>query len=206
EVGLGRHGRRVLMRRPLRRHRSREELVAHLPELDASPRDEGVVRLLVRRPARGEREVLAEGRLDLELGLVGDDWSRRSSRRTPDGSPHPDMMLNVMNHRLVEFLAQDPGREPLAGDQLYLDLDLSEANLPVGTLLQLGEDGPVIAVTDQPHTGCARFVSRFGREALAFVNGPEGAPRRLRGLCARVVTPGVVRVGDVVRVTRPEAL
>lgn len=205
EEALGLHdlGRRILMRRALRRHRTREELLAHLPVLDASPRDEGTLRLLVRRPGLGEREVLAEGELDLTLGLVGDSWHQRPSRRTPDGSPHPDMMLNVMNHPLIEFLAQDPEREALAGDQLFLDLDLSEDNLPEGTRLHFGDEGAVIMVTDQPHTGCARFISRFGRDALAFVNGREGKPRRLRGLCARVVVGGVVRTGDRVRVERP---
>lgn len=197
---------RTLSRRTLRRHRTVEELLAFLPTLDAAPRDEGTVRLVVRRPAVGAREVLDLGELDPAVGLVGDSWRARGSRRTPDGSAHPDMQLNVMNHRLIEFAAQDAEREALAGDQLFLDLDLSHDNLPAWSRLAFGEPGDggaVIEVTDQPHNGCAKFIARFGKDAMAFVNGPEGKPRRLRGLCARVVQAGAVRPGDVVRVTRP---
>lgn len=196
----------ALFRRTLRRHRTAAELRAFLPDVDASPQDDGTVRLVVRRPAVGEREVLDVGELDAAVGLVGDTWDMRGSRRTDDGSAHPDMQLNVMNHRLVEFVAQDPEREQLAGDQLFLDLDLSHENLPAWSRLSFGaagDGGAVIEVTDQPHSGCAKFIARFGKDALGFVNGPEGKPRRLRGLCARVVQPGVVRPGDVVRVTRP---
>lgn len=190
-------------------HRTAEELVAFLPILDAAPTDVGTLRLVVRRPSVGTREVLSVGELDLVAGLVGDTWQQRGSRRTADGSAHPDMQLNVMSHPLVEFLAGDPEREPLAGDQLYVDLDLSEANLPAWTLLAIGdpeagpEHGAVIQVTDQPHTGCAKFIARFGADAMRFAGGAEGRPRRLRGLCARVVRPGRVRPGDRVVVTRP---
>lgn len=199
-------GDRVLMRRVLRRHRTTEELMGLLPVLDAAPRDVGTLGLLVRRPAEGEREVVAEGELDVEIGLVGDNWGQRHSARTSDGSAHPDMQLNVMNHPLIAFLAQDAEREPLAGDQLYLDLDLSPDNLPTGTRLHIGDPdcrGAVIEVTAQPHTGCGKFIDRFGVDAMRFVNGPEGRPRRLRGLCARVVVPGRVRPGDSVVVQRP---
>ncbi|WP_392543705.1 hypothetical protein [Oryzobacter telluris] len=187
-------------------HRTPEELHAFLPTLLAAPKDVGTVELVVRRPAAGEREVLAEGELDLALGLVGDTWVERGSSRTPDGGPHPDMQLNVMSAPLVAFLAGDPDRRPLAGDQLYLDLDLSHENLPAGTRLALGVEqggGAVIEVTEPPHTGCAKFVERFGAEAMRFVNGEVGRPLRLRGLNARVVVPGRVRPGDTVTVTRP---
>jgi hypothetical protein len=148
--------------------------------------------------------VLEVGHLDVADGLVGDTWKERGSRRTPDGSAHPDMQLNLMNHRLVELLAQDPEREQLAGDQMFVDLDLSHDNLPAWSELHIGgPGGAVIVVTDQPHTGCGKFIARFGKDALAFVNGPEGKPRRLRGLCAKVVRPGPVRPGDEVRVVRP---
>lgn len=204
ELGLSRHGRRIWMRRVLRAHRTAEEIDGFLPTLDASPRDRGVLRTVVRRPAPGEREVLAVGHLDATDGLVGDSWAARGSRRTPDGSAHPDMQLNLMNHRLVEFLAQDPEREPLAGDQMFVDLDLSHDNLPAWSELHIGgPEGAVIVVTDQPHHGCGKFIARFGKDAMTFVNGPEGKPRRLRGLCARVVRPGPVRPGDEVVVVRP---
>lgn len=195
---------RVLVRRVLRSHRTADEIADFLPTIDASPRDVGTLRAVVRRPAPGAREVLDVGHLDVNEGLVGDTWVERGSRRTPDGSAHPDMQLNLMNHRLVELLARDPDRERLAGDQMFVDLDLSHDNLPVWSELHIGgPGGAVIVVTDQPHNGCGKFIARFGKDAMTFVNGPEGRPRRLRGLCAKVVRPGPVRPGDEVRVVRP---
>ena len=187
-------------------HRTSEELQAFLPQLLCAPRAVGTLELVVRRPGLGEREVLDEGELDLAVGLVGDTWTERGSSRTPDGGPHPKMQLNVMSARMNAFLAGEPGRRALAGDQLYLDLDLSHENLPAGTRLTIGdpgERGAVIEVTEPPHTGCAKFVERFGAEAMRFVNGTVGRPMRLRGLNARVVVPGRVRPGDPVTVIRP---
>jgi hypothetical protein len=177
-------------------HISTAQLEANLDHLRGSPPDHGTVELIVRRPAVDEREVLDEGHLDLTVGLVGDTWNQRSSRRTDDGSPHPDMQLNVMNARCIELLARSPERWPLAGDQLYVELDLSVDNLPAGTLLGLGT--AVIEVTEQPHRGCAKFTQRFGLDAFRFVNSEPGRALRLRGLNARVVVPGVVRRGDTI--------
>ena len=180
------------------RHLTREELEAGLDEIRAAPAAEGTVELIVRRPAVGEREVLEEGALDLVEGLVGDTWIVRGSSRTPDKSSHPDMQLNVMSARVVELVsAADRDRWALAGDQLYVDLDISEANLPPGTRLALGT--AVIEVTAEPHTGCAKFVSRFGADAHTFVNTKEHRHLRLRGLNAKVVQPGGVRAGDSIR-------
>lgn len=178
-------------------HLTREALEAGLENILAAPAEEGILRMIVRRPAVDQREVLAEAELDLAEGLVGDSWRLRSSSRTPDGSPHPDMQLNLMSSRVIALVAQSPDRWPLAGDQLFIDLDLSAANLPPGTRLELGS--AVIEITDQPHTGCKKFVERFGLEAMKFVNSPQGRQLHLRGVCARVVQPGTIRVGDVVR-------
>jgi hypothetical protein len=178
-------------------HRTTADLETALAHIRQAPAEVGVVDLVVRRPATGERDVLAEGRLDPEAGLVGDNWRTRGSTRTDDGSAHPDMQLNVINARLSRFVAVDPERRALAGDQLHLDLDLSEDNLPPGTRLALGS--AVIEVTEIPHTGCAKFVERFGRDAMRFVNSPTGRQLRLRGLNARVVEAGSVRPGDEVR-------
>ena len=182
------------------RHLTTEELHAGLEGIRQSPKDEGVLELIVRRPQIGEREVLDEGELDIVDGLVGDTWRTRGSRRSKDGLAHPDMQLNIMNARVIALVAQERERWHLAGDQLFMDLDLSGENLPPGTRLAIGS--AVIEVTDQPHTGCAKFVERFGAEAMRFVNGPLGRPMRLRGLNARVVEPGWVRPGDRVSVTR----
>jgi hypothetical protein len=175
---------------------STAELEAGLDEVRASPVDAGSLELVVRRPTTGEREVLAQGELHLDEGLVGDNWRRRGSRFTEDGSAHPDMQLNVMNARVIALVARRAERWQLAGDQLYVDLDLSAANLPAGTRLSLGT--AVIEVTDRPHTGCAKFSQRFGVDALRFVNSPVGRQLRLRGINAKVVRAGLVRPGDVV--------
>jgi hypothetical protein len=171
--------------------------MAALDHLRGAPADDGRVELVVRRPSNGEREVLDEGTLDLAEGLVGDNWSTRGCRLTADGRAHPGMQLNVINVRLSTLVAVEPERRILAGDQLHVDLDLSEANLPPGTQLALGS--AVIEVTPEPHRGCAKFVERFGRDAMRFVNSPIGRELRLRGLNAKVAEPGTVRPGDAVR-------
>jgi hypothetical protein len=174
-----------------------EELEARLDEIRGAPKEEGPLKLIVRRPRIEEREVLQEAELDLVEGLVGDNWRTRGSSRTPDGSSHPDMQLNIMNSRVIALLARHPDRWQLAGDQLFVDLDLSADNLPPGTRLALGS--AVIQVTDQPHAGCKKFVDRFGADALKFVNSALGRQLHLRGINARVVQPGVIRTGDLAR-------
>jgi hypothetical protein len=178
------------------KHLTTSELEAGLADVHQSPKDGGVLEMIVRRPQVGEREILDEGQLDMSDGLVGDSWKIRSSKRTADGSPHPDMQLNLINARLVALVAQDRSRWHLAGDQLYVDLDLSAGNLPPGTRLAIGT--AVIEVTAEPHTGCSKFVERFGADAMQFVNSSERRDLHLRGINARVVRPGVLRVGDTV--------
>jgi hypothetical protein len=179
------------------RHLSTHEIEAGLDAIKQSPKDDGVLHLIVRRPRIGAREILDEAELDMTAGLVGDSWSQRKSSRTADGSPHPDMQLNVINARTIALLAQTEDRWPLAGDQLFIDLDLSEDNLPAGTQLALGT--AVIEVTKQPHTGCGKFVERFGADAMQFVNSPTGRSLRMRGVNAKVVRAGRIRPGDLVR-------
>jgi hypothetical protein len=179
------------------KHLTTAELEAGLDAIRQSPKDEGVIAMIVRRPQVDAREVLEEGELDLVEGLVGDSWKVRASTRTPDGSPHPDMQLNVMNARVIALVAGGKGRWPLAGDQLFIDMDVSQENLPPGTRLALGS--AVIEVTDQPHTGCKKFATRFGPDALKIVNSPVGRQLQLRGVNAKVAQPGVIRVGDLVK-------
>jgi len=179
------------------KHLTMAELEASLDEIRQSPKDKGVLDLIVRRPRIEEREVLDEAELNLVEGLAGDCWRDRGSSRTADGSADPDMQLNIMNSRVIALVAQDKNRWQLAGDQLYIDMDLSAENLPAQTQLTLGS--AVIEVTAPSHTGCKKFVGRFGLEAMKFVNSPLGLQLRLRGLNARVIRPGVVRVGDVAR-------
>jgi hypothetical protein len=179
------------------RHLTTEELHAGLDEIRRSPRDDGALVLIVRRPQINEREVLERGELDLAQGLVGDSWNRRGSSRSFDGGPHPEMQLNIMNARAIALVAQSSERWPLAGDQLFVDLDLSPANLPPGTRLAIGT--AIIQVTAEPHTGCGKFVSRFGIDAMKFVNSTIGRELSLRGINAKVVQPGAIHIGDAVR-------
>ena len=177
-------------------HLDRAALEAGVDHIRQAPSDAGTLELIVARPASGERTVLDEAELSTEVGLVGDSWQTRGSRMTEDGSSHPDMQLNVMNVRSTALVAQTPERWPLAGDQLYVDFDISGANLPAGTQLQIGT--AVIEITPEPHTGCAKFTERFGLEAMRFVNSPVGRELNLRGICAKVVTPGTIRRGDTI--------
>ena len=179
-------------------HRSAGELAAGLDAIRRSPATDGTVEMIVRRPGEDAREVLEAGELTPDEGLVGDDWKGRGSRSTPDGSANPDCQLTLMNARAVDLLASgDRTAWPLAGDQLYVDLDLSIENLPPGTRLAVGD--AIVEVTEPPHTGCAKFSARFGSEAMRFVNSPEGRALRLRGMNARVVEAGTVRRGDAAR-------
>lgn len=168
-----------------------DHLETGLDYIRSAPKDEGTLAMIVSRPAVGEREVLLEGELDTSVGLVGDSWSQRAK-------VDPDAQLNVMSARAIEVVSPDVKRRPLAGDQLYLDIDLSDENLPPGSRLRIGD--AVIEITPKPHTGCAKFAARFGPEATRFVNTGEGKRLHLRGVCAKVVESGTIRVGD--RVTK----
>lgn len=179
------------------KHLTMAELEAALDHLREAPRDEGVVELIVRRPRVDEREVLEEAELDPVKGLIGDSWCFRGSSRTADGGPHPEMQINIMNSRVAALVAQDKSRWSLAGDQLYINMDLSKENLPGGTRLAIGS--AVLEVSSLPHTGCHKFVSRFGIDAMKFVNSSVGKQLCLRGINARVVQAGVVRLGSTAK-------
>jgi MOSC domain-containing protein YiiM len=172
-----------------RRQRSYAELVAALPEIEGAPRERGTLDLIVRRPAKGLREVLAAGRLDVEEGLVGDRWALGKRRRV--------QQLTLINSRLVALLAQSREQWPLAGDQLYVDFDLSSEHLPAGTRVAVG--AAEIEVSPEPHTGCRLFAERYGRDARRFVGSERGLALQLRGINAWVVKSGDVRVGDELR-------
>lgn len=178
------------------KHLEMHELEEGLETIRQSPKDHGILNLIVRRPDIEQREVLNEAQLDLHEGLIGDNWKTRPSSRTEDGSPHPEMQLNIMNSRVIALLAQDEERWQLAGDQLFIDLDLSQENLPAGTQLSIGE--AVIEITAQPHTGCKKFAARFGRDAILFVNSQQGKELHLRGINAKVVKAGSIHKGDIV--------
>lgn len=167
------------------------ELEAGLPLVTGSPSESGTVELIVRRPAEGQRETLADAEITLEEGLVGDNWRSRGSE------PNLEAQLTLMNSRYVNLISGDRDRWPLAGDQIYVDFDLGVENLPPGT--KLGVGSAVVVISSTPHTGCAKFRERFGRDALRFANSEVGKAMRLRGVNTRVVQPGSVQTGDVVK-------
>jgi hypothetical protein len=173
-----------------------QQLERGLVDVRRSPRDAGTVSLIVRRPAVGAREVVSSAVLDPDLGLVGDGWSDRGSARMANGSADPEAQVTIMSARVAALLAGAADRWAIAGDQLFVDLDLSTGNLPPGTRLVVGEATLVVSAT--PHTGCVKFRDRFGSAALRFVSTPEGQGLRLRGVNTRVERGGTVRVGDVI--------
>ena len=162
---------------------ARATLDASVDEVRGSPTDDGRIELIVRRPAEGEREVLESAELDTEQGLVGDRWSGT-----------PDTQLTLMNARSARVIAGEPENWPPAGDQIYVDFSLAGADIPPGTRIALGS--AVVEITPEPHTGCGKFVRRFGVDAMKWVNSPVGRELNLRGVNARVVTGGTVSVGD----------
>jgi hypothetical protein len=176
-------------------HLTTDQLLDGLEHVRRSPINNGRVKLIVRRPARDEREVLAEASLDQAQGMLGDSWrSRTGGVATP---AQLSAQITLMNARFAALVARRPERMPLAGDQLYVDMDLSHDNLPAGTRVEVGS--AVVEVSELPHTGCKKFAARFGDEALAFVNSDVGRMLRLRGVNTRVVVAGIVRAGDAVR-------
>ena len=186
------------------RARTTDELLAAVDHLRASPTDAGTVELIVRRPAVDERELLERAELSTTDGIVGDTWRARGSRHTDDGTAETDRQITIMNARAIAlFAGDDRGRWAEAGDQLFIDINLSDTSLPAGTHLRVGT--AVVEVTDKPHTGCAKFAERYGMDTARFVNSEVGVELHLRGINARVVESGVVNVGDVARVTSRHA-
>jgi len=179
------------------KHLTMAELEAALDHLREAPKDEGVVELIVRRPRVDEREVLELAELDPLKGLIGDSWCFRGSSKTVDGGPHPEMQINIINSRVAALVAQEKNRWSLAGDQLYIDMDLSKENLPAGSQIAVGS--AVLEVSPLPHTGCQKFVARFGLDAMKFVNSTVGKQLCLRGINAKVVQAGVVRLGSTAK-------
>jgi MOSC domain-containing protein YiiM len=173
------------------------DLDRHLADVRNAPADGGSVALIVIRPERDEREAVAEAVLDPAIGVVGDNWVARGSRSMPGGVADPEAQVTIMSTRVLAAFEPDATRWPLAGDQIYVDADLSVDNLPAGTRIAIG--GALLEISEKPHTGCVKFGARFGPDALRWINSPVGRELRMRGVNARVVRGGTVRVGDTLR-------
>ena len=179
------------------KHLSAAELEAGLDEIRISPKDQSVLDLIVSRPEEDARETMELADLHVEVGLVGDTWRDRPSIRSGDGKAHPDMQITMMNSRVAALVAQSKDRWPLAGDQLFVDLDLSKVNVPPGARISVG--AAILEVTNQPHTGCEKFAARFGIDALKLISSPIGRELQLRGINLKVVHGGEIRPGDAVK-------
>lgn len=178
-------------------HRTAAELNAGLDEVRKSPRDEGRVEAIVVRPATDERREMTTCRFAVGAGADGDRWVERFPSPPLPGMKEQDSQITLMNSRAVRLISGARDRWALAGDQLYVDLDLGVENLRPGDRLRAGT--VVFEITPMPHNGCRKFASRYGDDALAFVNSPEGKHLHLRGIYARVVEAGEIRVGDAIR-------
>ncbi len=178
-------------------HRNRAELAAALPDILAAPRDGGRLELIVVRPRPGERLTPDRVALSRAAGLAGDHWSAGCWRTTEDGAPHPDVQVCLMSARCIRAIAGPRANWAPAGDNLFLDMDLTPDNMPPGTRFALG--GAELVVTAEPHNACQAFVDRFGRDAAVFVNTGAGRRHRLRGIYARVTRDGEVSLGDRAR-------
>jgi MOSC domain-containing protein YiiM len=181
-------------------HLVTDEIEEGMPEVLGSPKSEGTLMMIVRRPKVNAREAIETGTLDVDQGLIGDNWLKKGSRWRRGGDPK--RQITVMNWRFAKLVAGREDRIPLAGDQLYVDLDLSHENLPVGARIAVGK--AIIEVTRPPHLGCKKFVERFGMDAMMFANSDFGKLHNLRGINARVIVGGEVRRGDpVAKITEP---
>jgi MOSC domain-containing protein YiiM len=170
------------------------ELNQGLEHIQNSPNDDGILQMIVIRPATNERVALEKCPISSKFGVHGDNWAIKCWKTLPDGSPHPEVQIAITNSRCIALLARDKSRMPLAGDNLYVDLNLSDDNLRAGQKLAIGS--AIIEITAHAHNGCAKFKARYGPDAVQFVNSPIGKKLHLRGIYAKVVQDGVVQVGD----------
>ena len=175
---------------------SKDELLNGVAHIQASPADNGIIEAIYCRPATDQRQALTQAQLNCEVGLVGDNWLARGHWDKPGADALLDVQITLMNARAIQLIAKTKERWQLAGDQFFVDLDLSPQNLPIGTQLALGD--AVIEITAEPHLGCNKFKQRFGQAAVMFVNTDIGKSLNARGVNAKVITPGTVAVGTTI--------
>ncbi|MFW9931002.1 MAG: MOSC domain-containing protein [Candidatus Thorarchaeota archaeon] len=174
-----------------------QELNDRFNALTPSPKDVGTVDLICIRPTENSREVKDSVIVDNQLGIIGDNWKSRGSKHTPDGSAIPDAQITIMNSRIINLITQDKNFWSLAGDQLFIDLDISSDNLPSGSRLTI--DDVILEVTPLPHNGCIKFSNRFGSDATKFVSNKEGQKYHRRGIYVKVIKSGRIHTGSIVK-------
>ncbi len=178
-------------------HLNMYQLESGLNHILDAPKDNGIVEMIVSRPEIEAREILKIAKLDLEFGLVGDNWNARGSSSTPNNSSDIEAQITIMNSRVISLMTTSSNQWQIAGDQLYIDMDLSRNNLIPGNQIKIGT--AVLEVSKKPHTGCKKFSNRFGLDALKFASSPLGRELALRGINTRIVQSGIVQTGDVVK-------
>ena len=183
---------------PAPHHRTTAEIEQRLDDVLASPQREGILEAIFVRPRKNERHALTAVAVTPDGGIEGDRWAYDHWQRLDDGRPDPNSQVTLMNVRMLKIVAVDKEAMCLAGDNLIVDLDLSEENLPVGSHLEIG-DHVVLEITAESHTGCGAFARRYGLQAREFVNSPRWKPLHLRGRYGRVIHGGTIQVGDTVR-------
>src|SRR5688572_8480293 len=179
------------------KHLSPEEVEEGVQNIKQAPKDSGSLQMIVRRPAVDGREMVTKAKLDTSLGLEGDNWKDRGSSHTSDNSADPEAQITLMNSRVIDLLTNEKELWQLAGDQLFVEIDLSVDNLPPLSKIQIGS--AILEISAKPHTGCKKFSGRFGIEALEFISTPLGKSLRMRGVNAKVIQSGEIQVGNTVK-------
>ena len=176
------------------------ELMAALPDILAAPKDNAPVHGLCLRPARGERAFPKRISMTRAGGIPGERWATEPWLRRADGSPDPRIQVSILPLRVMDLVWRDREGTPHPGDPIVVDMDLSLANLPSGSLIAAGT--AVLRVSDEFNAACAKWKLRYGADARAFIEAPGHAELRLRGVLCSVETDGEVAVGECLRVLR----
>ncbi|WP_199523173.1 hypothetical protein [Pararhodobacter sp. CCB-MM2] len=175
-------------------HVTREELDAALPQVLAAPKDGAAIEMLCLRPQRNQRAFVDELTVTQAEGIPGERWLCEPWLRLEDGSPHPGIQICIVSKQVLDLVWRDRENVVHPGDTFTVDMDLGEANLPEGTLLQAGT--AVLRVSEVFNDGCVKWKVRYGAAAKDWLVAPGNLTHRLRGILCSVEQDGVIRNGD----------